>query len=85
PHLAYAILTPQFMARVMRIGGNVRMCFEPGRAHVAFNTGGDTFEVTGEEHEMKDLDKLRERFRQEIRHLTDIVDIICDGDGLSTL
>ncbi|MCL2486930.1 MAG: DUF3137 domain-containing protein [Oscillospiraceae bacterium] len=96
PNLAAYILTPEFMQRVIKIdNGRLRMCLEPGRAHVAYNTSSNpvdftgkdsghyTFEVTGEEWEMADLDKLRDRFRQEIRHLTDVIDIICDGDGLS--
>ncbi|MCL2486837.1 MAG: DUF3137 domain-containing protein [Oscillospiraceae bacterium] len=82
PHLAYLILTPQFIKRVMKFGGNVRMCFEPGRAHIAFNTDRYTFEVTGEEWEMADLNRLRKRFRQEIQHITEVIDIICEGDRI---
>jgi len=96
PHLAYALLTPQFIERIMKFGGRTRMCFEPGRVHFAFNTNRDSrdecgkdsgryiFEVTGEEWEMADLDGLRDKFRQEIRYLTDIIDIICEGDGYQT-
>ena len=93
PQLTYVLLTPRFIERIMKLGGRVRMCFEPGRAHVAFNTcrrptlfkkkdGYDTFEVTGEEREMADLDGLRAEFRREIQYLTEVIDIICEGDGL---
>jgi len=83
---AIYILTPQFMDQILRASaaanGQLLLCFEGSRVHVAINTGRETFAVTGEEWEMISLDKLRDNFRQGIRHLTKIIDIICEGDGL---
>ena len=86
PQSAFYVLTPEFMSRIVRAAdasrGQLLLCFEGNRVHIAINTGGDTFEVTEAEHEMADFDKLRARFRREIQHLTEVIDIICEGDGL---
>lgn len=77
-HMASSILTPHFMKKIQEInnksGGKLLLCFEGNHVHIAVYNKHDSFEVSSKTSEFQDLDILRDRFRTEIRYLTDIID-----------
>ena len=78
PYEAYKILTPQMMEAISaaadKSGGTVYMSFLPnGKMHFAIQTGHDLFEL-GKGYE--DAQGLRQRFSEELRRLTDIIDTL---------
>jgi hypothetical protein len=78
-HTAFYVLTPHFMERILVLDqnthGRLHLCFEGSRVHIAVNSG-DLFEISTKAADYKDLDALRDRFRGEIRYLTDMLDIL---------
>ncbi len=75
-HEAFYILTPHMMEYILEMdkkaGGETHMCFDRnGKVQIAIHSGRDAFEVGKGE---VDAVKLREKFVQEIRYVTDIID-----------
>jgi uncharacterized membrane protein len=63
-----------------KCGGQLFMCFDKTRLHIAIYNGRDSFQVSTKAAEFADYDKLKERFRQEIRYLTDILDEFMENE-----
>ncbi len=85
-HTAFYILTPHFMEKIQEIndraGGRLFMCFFGREVHIAVHNNRDSFEVGGKAEEFGDLDVLRDKFRSQIRYLTDIIDELMLNDKL---
>ncbi len=78
PQEAYKILTPQMMEAISaaadKSGGTVYISFLPdGKMHVSIQTGYDLFEL-GKDYD--DAEGLRQRFSEELRRLTDVIDAL---------
>ncbi len=76
PHEAFYILTPHMMEYIQAMDAQARgrtyMCFlREGKVHIAINSGRNAFEIKGLN---EDAAVLRERFQNEIKCLTDIID-----------
>lgn len=86
PHTAFYILTPHFMEKLQEINDRARgrffICFEEHRIQIAIDNRHDSFEVGSKAAEFKHLDALRNRFRWEIRYLTDIIDELMQNETL---
>ena len=85
PHTAFYILTPHFMEAIVaadeRAAGRTYLCFDGQRVHVAVDNGRDSFEVK-KGADAKDIDKLRERIRGEIRYIIEIADELLQNQYL---
>lgn len=77
PQEAYKILTPQMMKSISVVadksGGTVYMSFlTDGKTHIAIQTGHNLFDVG----KCYDAEGMRQKFLEELRRLTDIIDIL---------
>lgn len=73
---AYYVLTPHMMEYILAMadksGGEVYMAFlREGKLHIAVQTGRDFFELGKSE---ANIDKLRQKFLNELHWFTDIID-----------
>ena len=85
PQEAYKVLTPQMMEAISaaadKSGGMIYMSFLPdGKVHVGIQTGHNLFEV-GKYYDLDvgkwyDAEGLRQKFSEELRRLTDIIDTL---------
>lgn len=78
PQEAYYILTPHTMEYILSManksGGKVYMTFlRDGKLHVAVQTGKDFFELG---KSRADVDQLRQKFLDELKWFTDIIDTL---------
>ena len=64
-------------------GGRLYTRVDGSRVHIAINNGKDLFEVSTKASEFRDLERLREKFRAEIRCFTDIIDGLMQNDKLN--
>ncbi len=70
PYFASLILTPEFASTIEGLSDHlqrkIKLCFEQFRVHVAIPGSVDLFEFGTKENDLKDLDALKERFRNEL-------------------
>ena len=76
-HDAFYLLTPQMMERILQMdsrgGGVSYMRFtRAGKVHIAINSGKNFFELTNS----WDPDRIMANFQNEIRYITDLIDIL---------
>ena len=75
-HTAFYLLTPHFMERVMAVNKMAKasslFCFQDGKVHIALYSGRDSFELNGVK--LNNMDNVHQKFRGELKYLTDIVD-----------
>ncbi len=76
PHEAFYILTPHMMEYIQNMDAQAHahtyMCFlREGKVHIAINSRKNAFEVN---YLKEDVSVLRERFRKEVKYITDIID-----------
>ncbi len=75
-HTAFYLLTPHFMERVMAVDEMAKssslFCFQDGKVHIALYSGRDFFELKGVR--LDHMDNVRQKFRGDLKYLTDIVD-----------
>lgn len=81
---AYYILTPHMMEYILTManksGGDVYLSFlRDGKMHVAVKTGSDFFELGKSK---ANTDNLRQKFLNELKWFTDIVETLCVEDTL---
>ena len=79
PHDAFYVLTPHMMKHIMtmdeRAGGNTYLRFlKEGKVHLAVNSGRNHFEPGSLEE--AGLDALRNRFRNELQYVIDLIDAL---------
>ncbi len=84
-HEAFYILTPHMMENLLamdeRAGGDTYMRFmKEGKVHLAINSGRDNFEVGNMKN--TNVDDLRNRFQDEIKYITDVVDLLLSIDTM---
>jgi hypothetical protein len=83
-HAAFYLLTPHFMERLMaadeKADSSTHFCFQNGKVHIALDSGRDSFEL-GNVNPNK-LEDLRQRFRDDIRYMTDVLDTLLLNDTL---
>jgi protein-S-isoprenylcysteine O-methyltransferase Ste14 len=83
PHTMFYVLTPHFMEYIVNadIQANARtfFCFAGDTVHVALKSGYDLFEARGAN---KDLNAERQRIRNELKYVTDILDELLLNDNL---
>ena len=84
-HDAFYILTPHMMEYLMtmdqRAGGNIYLRFlKEGKVHVAVNSGRDHFEAGSLEYVK--VSELLQRFRDETRYITELIDALLTVDTL---
>ena len=84
-HDAFYILTPHMMEYLMTMdqwaGGNIYLRFlKEGKVHVAVNSGRDHFEVGSLEYVK--VSELLQRFRDETRYITELIDALLTVDTL---
>lgn len=80
PHTAFMLLTPQFIEKLMEmrelLSGRFYICFDEKQVHIAVDCGRNILEVSEGDGDLNDFDALRERFRGEIRGLTQLIDAL---------
>jgi len=77
PQTAHDILTPSFTNYIisadMAADAQTYMYFGDKWVHIAINSGKDSFEL-GKGSELTDLPRMQERFKAELRYVTNIID-----------
>lgn len=85
-HLAFYILTPQFMESVMRLDeladGYTNIEFRDTSVVVTLNNGKDSFEIKKILRSRKRLEKYRQRFRKELDVILGVFDEVLTKDRL---
>ena len=76
-HSVFYILTPHMMEYILSMddkgGGTTRMRFtREGKVHIAIHNNKDRLRISSRDFD--DLDKIRQKFRNDIRYLTDLID-----------
>lgn len=83
-HTAFYVLTPHFMERLMAVDeaadASSFFCFKDGRVHIALHSGRDSFELKGVK--VRNMDDVRQKFRRDLKYMTDIVDELLLNDRL---
>ncbi len=83
-HAAFYLLTPHFMERLMSLDeaadAQTFFCFENNKVHIALYNGRDSFELG--KVKPSDIENLRQKFRGELKYLTNIVDDLLLNDKL---
>ena len=84
-HDAFYILTPHMMEHILtmdqRAGGDIYLRFlKEGKVHVAVNSGRDHFEAGSLEYVK--VSELLQRFRDETRYITELIDALLTVDTL---
>lgn len=85
-HLAFYILTPQFMESVMRLdklaNGHTKIEFRGTSVVLALNNGRDSFEVNKILRSRRRLEKYRQRFREELEIILGVFDEVLTKENL---
>lgn len=85
-HLAFYILTPQFMESVMRLDeladGYTNIEFRDTSVVVALDNGRDSFEIKKTLGSQRRLKKYRQRFREELEVILGVFDEVLTKDNL---
>ncbi len=86
-HDAFYILTPHMMENILamddRADGDTYMRFlREGKVHLAINSGRNNFEI-GKMNKAS-VDRLREKFRDELQYITDVIDLLLSIDTMYT-
>lgn len=83
-HTAFYLLTPHFMERVIALDkmakASALFCFQDGKVHIALYSGRDSFELKGVK--LNSMEGVRQKFRDDLKYLTDIVDELLLNEGL---
>lgn len=83
-HTAFFILTPHFMefitAADAKANGNTLISFYGNRVCIAIDNDRDSFEANAKQ--LKDIRRLRQAQRADIKYLTDIIDELMRNDFL---
>ncbi len=82
---AFNILTPHMMESILamdeRAGGDTYIRFmKEGKVHLAINSGRDHFEIGNMNN--TNVDDLRNRFKDEIKYIADVVDLLLSIDTM---
>lgn len=85
PHDAFYILTPHMMEYILEMdrkaGGDTFMRFlKEGKVYLAINSNRNHFEVGNIDN--ADVNELRQKFKSEIRYVTDLIDTLLSLDTL---
>lgn len=84
--LAFYILTPQFMERIIEADqyalGYTNISFKDGVAYIAINNGRDSFEITKNMYSEKRLEQSRKDMQQDLIRITKILDEILEKEQL---
>ena len=85
-HAAFYLLTPHFMERMVSLDeaaeAQTFFCFENGRVHIALYNWRDSFELGNTKP--SEIGSLRQKFRGELKYLTDIIDELMLNEKLYT-
>ncbi|MGI6679542.1 MAG: DUF3137 domain-containing protein [Dehalobacterium sp.] len=83
-HGAFYLLTPHFMEYLVsldeRADAQTFFCFTDNKLHIALHSWRDSFET--EKVKTGELESLRQSFRDELKCLTDIIDILLQNNKL---
>ena len=83
-HTAFYVLTPHFMEHLLAADETADaasfFCFMDGRVHIALYSGRDSFELKGVK--VSDMEAVRNKFRRDLKYMTDIMDELLINDTL---
>ena len=83
-HTAFYLLTPHFMEQLVAADeaadSSTLFCFKDGKVHIALYNGRDSFELKGVK--LDSVDSVRQKFRRELKYMTDIMDELLRNDRL---
>ena len=86
PHTAFLILTPHFMevitAADQKAHGKTFMFFSGREIHIAIDNNRDLFDSESKNKKTEDISELRESHRNDIKYLTDIMDLLMKNEKL---
>lgn len=83
-HTVFYVLTPHFMEYIMQASelaaAPTSLCFEGSQVHIAIDSRHDSLELN--RVRLDSLDNIRDRFRSEIKYVTDIVDLLLLNENI---
>jgi hypothetical protein len=83
-HSAFYLLTPHFMERLTAADeaadSSTMFCFMDGKVHIALFSGRNSFDLKG--IKLDSLDSVRQKFRKDLKYITDILDELLQNDKL---
>ncbi len=86
--VAEKILTSEFIEKIVEINDTLQakllLYFDENCMHIAIDNGRDLFEVQGKSINESEFDQLREKFKEEMQYLTNIMDILTSNSNLFT-
>ena len=87
PHNAFYILTPHFMERILSMDktahGKTSLVFEGSSVCITIQSDMTMLRINTVSDELKNINRLRERYRQDLFYLTSIVDVLLENEYLA--
>lgn len=83
-HTAFYVLTPHFMEYIMQAGeianAPTSFCFSGSQVHIAIDSRHDSLEL--KRVKLDSVDKIRNKFRNELKYVTNILDLLLLNENI---